>query len=817
MRTTPRGLVDDVRADIRYAARSLLRSPGFFVAALSLGAAVGAVTAVQSTVDWLLDRSPTGVVEPERLVAMRLTEQGREGERYATFAFSVPQYEALRDIQDAFVDVAAYGKLPMIASGDDWQDRLVFQYVSGSYFPLLGMRPHIGRVLGPDDDVEGAVAAVVLSHTMWQSRYGGDPDVLGRAIRLQSGEGRIVGVLPARYEDYSLDWNAPTDLWLPLHAGAHQTDMEIMLTSPSTFFPILGRLRPGVSADEAHARAQRWVTELPPVRTTIEANAIYVGPERELRISRRDEAEAFLTALLAVGSLILCAAAFNVVNFFLGRAARRRREIALRSALGADRPRLVRQLVTEASLMAAATSGTAMIVGSLVVSVLGRLPNVYLDVPAVISPITTTGALDLRMLAGAAALGGVAAFATGVLPMLASFGDPMVAIKGTAPGWSWSRFRPTLRQGVLMLQVGLAVAMSVTAGLYAQGFRHAAAADPEYAEPETLLIARVSSAVGRTVDRAPSMTSLTEQIEAAPWSVSVALSYNRPYAGGFGTAALPADPEAKFRVDGAVATPGLFDTFGVPLAAGREFEEGDHETEAVIINRTLAERLWPGVDPIGQSFVYTDAPARVVGVVARERCADLLAAPDGCVWRPIMSAGGGTINVRTAGPAEAAIPALRALVTETDPTMVVVEAESLASFLDGRVRAERTAAIVSSGLALFGVLLLAVGCVSLFLSMVRESLREIAIRMALGATSSRVTSVIMTQGLLVTGVGVVVGVCVAGIVATRLAGQFYGIVPIHPPTFVIVSVMVLLISLVSVGYTAVVATRTDPATHLHMD
>lgn len=809
-------IADEVREDVRFAARTLVRAPGFIVGVASLGLAVGATAAVYGTVDWLLKRPPSGVVEPGRLVGLGLTEKGREGERGATFGFSYPQYEVLRETQDAFSSVGTYGKLLMVVGGQGWTDQVVFQYVSGTYFPTLGARALLGRTLRPQDDVEGAPPAVVLSYALWQSRFGGDPDVIGSPIRLQAAEGRIVGVMPEGFEDFGLDWNGPTALWLPLSA-ARATGMAVMLTSPVTFYRVLGRLRSGIDIVEAGARAQRWVDNLPAVRAVIEANAITVQPARELRITRRDEAGTFLNALLGVCALILTAACFNVANFFLGRAARRRREIALRTVMGATRLRLARALAVEATLLGVATAGCALTVGAWVGSVLARMPNLYLDLPVRGAPITTAGALNPRLLMLAVVCSVATAFAVAFVPMLGALREPFVSIAGSGPRWLGGRLRPTPRQALLVLQVSLAVALSVTAVLYAQGFRSALAADPEIEDPSTLLYARIMPVAAPRGSFAPVYADLLDRIVATPWSSAAGLAYNPPYAGGIGTAAHPGDPEGAFDIDAAVAGPGLLATLGIPLVAGRDLADDDSE-DVVVINRTLAERLWPGERAVGRSFESNRGPARVVGVVARERCRGLLADARGCAWSPVPDREGGrTVYVRTVGPAEHAALPLREMVSEAAPGLAVVEARSLESFLDDRIRAERVAALASTALALFSLALLVIGCVSLFVSMVRDRLRDIAIRMALGATGSRILGGIITHGTAITAVGVVVGSLAAYAMSHRLANQLYGVSPTQIVTYVGVSAVVLAVAVVSVAYAGFVATRIEPVEHLHVE
>lgn len=816
----PRGfphLLDDVWGDLGYAFRTLVRTPGFGVAVVSLGLAVGATGAVYGTVDWLLHRPPRGVSNPDEIIGLRLSERGREEDRRGAFGFSYAQYEAIEAVQDAFTDVAAYGKLLMMAGGDDWSEQVVFQFVSGSYFPLLGARPLLGRMIRPEDDVEGAVPAVVLSYGLWQSRFGGDPEVLGRPIRLQGGEGRIVGVMPRDFEEFSLDWNSSTELWLPLRTAA-TTGMGVMLGSPATFFPVLGRLRPGVDIDEATARAQRWVADLPQARIRIiEPNAIAVRRVDDMRISRSDEARSFLGALLVVCGLILVAACFNVANFFLGRAARRRREMALRTALGAAPSRMMRQLATEAAVLAVATAAVSGVIGLWIASTLARMPNLYLGIPVRGAPITTAGAVDTHLVGVTVALGTATAVCMAFLPMLSVFGDPMDAIRGSHGRWSWGRIRPTARQGLLAFQVALAVVLSITATLYAQGFRRALSTDSGYAEPSRLLFAQVTSAENPRGTFHPFYEQLLERIEAEAWAVSAALTYNPPYSVGWGTVSRPDAPDGAFEVTGDVASPDLFATLGIPLVAGRELASDDGR-DVAIINRTLADRLWPGEDPVGQQFLYTGDLTRVVGVVDRERCEDLLAPLGPCAWRGVTDGPSGrTVFIRTVGPAEDGIEPLRALLAEMGPSMVITDAQSVASFLADRIRAQRVSAVASMALALFGIVLLTIGYVSLFVAMVRESRRELAIRMALGATQGRIVRVVVRHGVILSVLGAVGGVGGALVVSRRLSDQFYETSATDPTTYLIVPLGVLALAGASVGWAALRATYGDSMEHLQTE
>jgi putative ABC transport system permease protein len=808
--------IDEIRLDLRHAAKTLVRSPGFAVAALSLGLAMGATTAVYSAADWLLNRSPRGVLEPERLVGLRLTERGREAD--VRYGFSFPQYLQLESVQDAFLDISAYAKVTGFVANEGWAEEIVQEFVTGSYFPLLGVRPYLGRLITPEDDVDGTEALAVLSYAFWQSHFGGDPEVLGRSIGLGRDTGRIIGVLPPEFEDYSLDWNGPTHIWLPMRSAQTLQGMAGMLTMTQTFFPIMGRLAPGVTTEQAREMAQRWVASLPEITTLFEPNAIHVDPERSMRIARRGEAQTFLGALLVVCVLVLLAACANVANFLLGRAVLRRKEMALRAALGASRSRMFRQLLTEASLLATSSAGVTIIAGVTVGSLIAPFPQIYLGLAGRTTPLTTSGAVDARTLALSVASVLLASVTLGVLPLLGTFHDPMLAIRKSAPGWSWNRLRPTARQSVLVLQIGLGVALAVTATLFARSFDSAAAIDADFTEPSAVLMARLAPWAMEREEVGPFFDALITQLEATPGVEAATLSYQPPFAGGQSTVSLTDSPGPPMEVGGATAGPRFFETSGVELLAGREFSEYRGDRSLVIINTTLAEALWPGEDAVGRSFTYGNDAARVVGVVAHERCRDLLQDSTPCVWSQVgIESGARTIRIRTAGDATSFIPILHQMVATLSSGVAIGQEQSMEAFLEKLTRAHRVAAVATSGLALFGILLVVIGCASVFLAMVRESVHEIAIRVALGATSGRLTLRVTIHGLLLMTAGLTLGLYATTVVAGRLADRLVGISPTDPGSYVFGSMLIFLAGMATVTYAALIATTTNPAEQLHAD
>jgi predicted permease len=812
-------VLDELRQDLRFAARTTLRTRGFLVAALSLGAAVGATTSIYATADWLLNRPPRGVVEPERLLSLAITEAGSPEVDEKLFGFSFGQFTAIEHVQDAFTDVAAYSKYVEVASADGWEQQSVFQFVTGAYFGMLEIRPHLGRLIGPEDDVDGTEALAVLSHAFWQSHFGGDPDVVGRTFRFASNPVVVIGVLPPGWEDFSLDWIGPTHVWLPMRSAQRLDGMPGMLTHTQTYFRIMGRLRDGIGLEQAREMAQRWLEHAPALtNTSFTPNAIAVRPAQEHRIARRAQASTFLGALFLVCVLVLLAASANVANYLLGRAAERRREMAVRTAVGAARSRIIRQVLTESALLASVTSALAVGLGAWLGSRLAPLPNLYLGLTFRTDPISTRGAVDGHLFA--LALGGAFALciALGLAPLLGSFRDPASALRRGQSGWSWGRLRISLRQSVLVLQVGLGLVLAISATLLGRSLHGALTTDPEYADPSTLFLARLEPIGLEATERGTVFDAVRRELDAAPEVVSATMGWHPPFAGGWNMVESLDQPGLRFEVGAASAGPRYFETLGIDVVAGTEFPDYGMTSDQVIINEQLAEALWPGQDPVGRRFRSVGDERRVVGVVARQRCRTLLGPPSGCLWSSYARDGStATLRVRTAGPASEFTPVLEGIVDRISPDLAIVEVQTMEEIVERMTRPERVSAAISTALALFGIALLAVGFASVFVAMVRDSRREIAIRMALGATDGRLAARVTGQGLLLLVLGSALGLWLATLITARLGDRLIGVSPTDPASYAFATLVTLTVGLAAAGIAARMATRTEPAVNLRAE
>lgn len=812
--------VDALWRDIRFSARTLLRTPSFIIAVLSLGVAIGATVAVYNTADWLLRRSPGGVVAPDELVTLRIVERDRTDLNPRGYGLSFPQYLAMRKTQDVFTDVATYGKLVGVVTTDTRSDQVVVEYVTGSYFGLLGVRPLLGRLLTAEDDLPGIPPNTVLSYLYWQEQFGGDPGVVGRAMQVNGVLTRVVGVLPATFEGYALDWNGPTSIWATTAVSQSLGNGGLTTRANNSFFPVIGRLKRGVSLQDVERTSQGWLETLPPLKMPAwVGNQILVRPTSEFRINSRQAAQDFLGVILVVCILILVAACFNLANVLLGRTFARRQEFGVRAALGAGRSRLLAHIIGEGVCIAAAAGVMGTLVGIAVAWALATLPRVYLNALAATTPVTTFGAIDGQLVWSAFGLGVVAAVLFGCVPLAPLAFRSTVSVMRDAPStWTWGRLRVSSRQVVLIAQVALAITLATTAGLYGRTFLRAAAVRPPYEQPESILVTRVALTAVPPAARKDVWPALLARLNAEPDVIAATVGWNPPYRVGFTRVQLPGGDPNGVQMSSTAGAPGFFAVQGVPVVEGREFSAtGEDERTGFIINRVLAQRLWPGqAAVVGQTVILNGASRTITGVVADDHCSGLLEEPVPCGWQPwTPDSGTSYLRVRTKGAPMAFVPRLRQVLRELAPTGALAEAAPLDVMFDEIIAPQRNAAVIALGLATFGVLLLALGAIALFLSMVRDSRREIAVRLAIGATPAMVVRRVMWQGMALVASGCILGVAIAYMLARQIEEQLFQVGPTDAPSLVAAPLVVSIVSLLAIGYAASDAAKTEIAPQIH--
>jgi predicted permease len=783
--------VDDGRRDVSYAFRMLRRSPVVTATAmLSLAIGLGASTAIFSVGNALLFRRPPGIAEADRLVDIGIS-RGDGGFNPASF----PTYVDVRDRANSFAGVYARQMFPMalsvrVAGSAGTSERIFGQFVTPNYFGVLGVTPTAGTLFGPAAvDAPGASPFVVLGHAYWTNRFNGNRAVVGQAILVNGLPFTVVGIAPKAFYGTAV---MAADLWLPLNMFSAATGQsETIFTNRENGWLVMGaRLKPNVSvaaaAAEVNALAQDLAREY---ASATAAKGLQVLPSSSLPGNRATVA-IFFALLMGMVSLVVLVACANVSGILLARASARRREIAVRLSLGADRARVVRQLLTETAVLFVLAGAAGLVLARIGTAVLvSRLP-------ALPFPLALSLPFDSPVVAFTLGLSLLAAFASGLAPALqASKAQPVAALKDSH-GPSHSR----LRQAFVIAQVAFSVALVVGAGLFARALARAGAVDPGFNPRGVELTSIDISMAGYTDATGPAFwRSLVEGVRALPGIQGATVA--RVVPGGFEGIGLglgvPGGHSSAddFEADGNIVEPGYFATLGIPLVAGRDFSAADtHGAEPVaIVGEAAARHFWPGQNALGK---YLSQPIKggtrnyvVVGVAADIKSTSLV---DGMsqsfVYLPLHQAYAShltssmTLVTRTQDGRGVA-PAIRQLVTSLSPNLPTVTFRTLEDSVALGLVPQRVALSLSSSLGAVGLLLAAIGIYGVTAFMVTRRLREFAIRIALGARRADIVRIVLRQGLGLTVIGCVVGVMLAGAAAGVLSTFLLGIPALDPTAF----------------------------------
>jgi len=810
--------MDSVLQDLRYALRTLRRSSGFTsVVVLTLALGIAGNTAVFSVVNGVLLR-PLPFAEQDRL--FMLAEQNRQG------GLRPPSYPTFLDWQ---TQSSAYLGLSYVRGGGerlagaDGVQTIVASSVSSGFFAVLGETPLLGRLFTPDEERAGAHVAV-LSYGLWQDRFGGDPHILGMTLSLDAGVFAVIGVLP---HDVAYPPWTDAQLYFPL-ATVAATDRVLTQRGFHADCRIIGRVKPGVSLEQARAQlngvALREGTVYPEFNadwTSVRFIPLY----EELLGDSRPQ----LLVLVAAVGLVLLIACVNVTNLTLARAGARGRELAIRSALGAGRGRVVRQLLTESVVLAcvggalgviAAYWGIALLKRA-APSVLPRLEQVHVDGWVLVFAIGVTS---------------LTAIAAGLLPAIRGARPNLTdALKESTGGAGIARERQRLRAVLVTGEIALAVILVVGAGLLIRSLWQLRAVNPGFA-PEGLVTFFISPPPTRA--RSPAaLTALYTEIQdaarALPGVTSTGLTNFTPLGPGglpspveiAGRAADPMhDPQVWFMT----VSPGYFRTMGIPLRAGRELTEGDLTAgPAVVVNEAFARAFWPSQDPVGRQVTlhkavqgrpdFGDAmPSTVVGVVGDVHQFGLDTPPVPQVYLPFTRNVWGHMSlvVRTATPPAGLIATLRRTVRQVDPDipMTLGGGTSAVGTIDvtGGLASRELDTWLLGGFAASALILAAIGVYGLFAYSVAQRRHEIGIRVALGASRGQVLGLIVGDGMRLAVVGIALGAGGALVLTRLLTGLLYGIGASDPGTFGAAAILLGLVALLASYLPARRAARVDP-------
>jgi predicted permease len=809
--------------DLQYGVRMLLKSPGFTaVAVLTLALGIGANTALYSVANELLKSMP-GVPHPEELVDVVGMRTGQEG-GYGLLPYA--DYVDYRAAEEAFVLSAVKRAFVKITWKND-SALVLAEIVSGNYFDMLGVRPILGRTFSKDE-TEAAVGApvAILGWASWQNRFGGIKEIVGRTVKLNGQPFTIIGVAPKAFGGRGRQ--VVQEFWVPTSAYDHlvPADAGALSQRGRAYWTFLGRLRPGVSLEQAQARVTRIAERLeqgfPSTNRGITARVLRedVGDPRQARVFRFA-----VFAFMGLGGLVLLVACGNVCNLFLARAEVRHREMAIRAALGAGRGRLLRQLLTE-SIVLAALGGLAGVLAAFWTLDLLRRWRPDVDIP-----ITPGLVIDGGALAYAGLLLVLSTLFFGLVPALRLSSLHLIpAIKGDGPGQGSPR--RLLSSGLVVAQVGTAFVLLIISGLLVQSLRAAERVELGF-DPRNVLTARMDLSLEK-YDKAAWQglyRELKDRLAALPGVAGVSVSQGVPIIRSDG---------ASFFVEGAsgvegdrqdtaliYADPDFFRTVRIPLLSGRSFEPSDDHTRpnVALVNRAFAERHWPGQNPLGRVLRLheTEGPRlEVIGVVADSKYNFVAEDRSQCVFVPLYQNDMPSISVllRTTGEPTAWAPALRSVIKELNPEMLLLDVqpyERLLGQIGGGFFIFRLGASFASALASLALLLALLGLYGLIAFGVSQKTREVGVRMALGADSRSVLWLFVRRGLLLTAAGLAAGLLAAAAATRLITTYLYGVSAIDPATFVTVPLLFTGVALLASYLPARRATRVDPMVTLRCE
>jgi predicted permease len=815
-------LLETVVRDTRYALRVLRKSPGFTITAvLTLALAIAINTAVFSIVDGVLLR-PLPYPEPERLALVEAQVEAAGMRDHRTSQHGVTWVTVRDHATTADRAVFSTWVSGVNAVAGDRAIHADQQKVGRGFFRVLGVQPLYGREFSLDEDRRGGPAAVIVSHEFWQSTLGGDPAVVGRSITLRGEPHTVVGVMPP-----AVQTGVHTDLWTPLRAG---TDGE----GSGENYQVLLRLSPGVTRAAVDTELQRLGSEINRLRPPAEGTTITY---RTIPLQRglTDSLRRPLMMLWGAVGIVLLIACVNLAGLLLARGARRTREIATRLALGSGRAAIVRQLLVESLLLGVAGAALGLVLGWYALDALRDVAGKALDLW---QPI----AVDGRAAAACAALALLATATFGILPALQS------TRLGVRHGLSFSGTRSVAgapshlpRRLVVVAQVALGVVLLVGAGLLLRTFTHLRALDPGfdatnvYAATVSLQDARYQTAaqVNQLVDGALVRLEESGGVEAA--GVSLGLPYERILNLGFRHLDGP-EAAGDARMTSATYTAGdYFGTLRIPVLAGRTFDARDTTTSApvAIVNATILRQYFGGANPVGRRIRFAGGDREIIGVVGDVQLRPGFGergplAPMPLAYFPLSQAGDGMLRlvhgwfatafvVRAQGTADHVVPTLRAAVDAVDPMLPFAEVRSMAAVQSAAVALPRLLMVLLLSLAGVAVILAGVGIHGLISSSVIERTREIGIRIALGASTSRAVRTLAMPGILLAITGTIVGAFAARSAAGLLRSFVWGISPVDPATYIAVTVLFVCIAAAASVVPALRILRLDPAKTLRAD
>jgi predicted permease len=819
--------------DLRGGLRILKKSPGFtFVALLSLALGIGANTAIFTIINAVF-LHPLPVEEPSRLAELftRDTITFNANANFQLTGTSLPNYEDYRDQNNVFSGLAMVTfPIPLNWGGQAEPQQLNASLVSGNFFDVLGVKPYRGRTFIPDGDKKiGGNAEVVLSYSMWARRFGSDEKFIGQTILLNGTPYTIVGIAPPGFKGI-VSLGRPDLLWVPVTMRDYVLTGQLKDLEYNRRFrwvSMVGRLKPQVDFAQARASMKTIAAGLEkeyPRDNKGRTVELFPLNESALGINQRKQFSLAGGVLMSVVGLVLLIACVNLANLLLAQASKREKELSIRAAMGAGRFRLVRQLLTESTVLSL-LGGLA----GLVVAYWGR--NVLWSFRP---PFLLDGSIDLsfdaRVLGFTLLISLFTGLIFGIIPAIKASGTDINEVlktggRGGALGWTHNRLR-----GLLVIsEIALALVALVGSGLFLRSMQNAQQFNPGFESQNLLQMNFDLGALRYDADHGQQFfRDAIERAKTVPGIVSASVSSNGVFGGGLAGTIFREGEQTDPNNRGTLVnfddvTPGHFETMRIPLIRGRDFTDFDREntTRVAIINEAMAKAIWPGQEPLGKRFAIVKEPEllQVIGVVGTAVIGQIGEDPQPIAYLPMRQQYSpfATLVARTNSNPEPLIGAVRAQVQQIDKNLAFTNAQTVQQILGQGLWAARMGAAL---LGLFGALALilaSIGIYGVLAYSVAQRTSEIGLRMALGAQPRQVLGLVLKQGMLLAIIGAVVGIIVALPVARMAGNLLYGVSATDPLTYAGITLLLMAVALLACYLPARRATRIDPLIALRVE
>ena len=808
-------MITSILQDLRFAVRGIRRAPSFSLtvfATLAIG--IGATVAVFSVVNGVLLKD-LPYPEPERIVRVQHLEP------YGTV--SEPEFVDYKREVGALSGLAAYRSVSVTLSGEDGEpERVRVATVSEDFFKVLGAPMWLGRSFSPDEDRRGGPLVAVMSNGLWRRRYGADSSIIGRSLVLNDRPRTIIGILPPGVEFPARD----IGLWLPL-----RLNYDTLWTRNNHYLELIGRLAPDATVERARAQvaglARRFVSDFPDTYDPGKPLLTRIAPLASVLVA---ESRPYIIALFGAVTLVLMIACVNVANLMLARGESRRREVAIRTAMGASRYRVMRQALTESLLLALIGGAAGLIVAS------GTVNALRATIPSSV-PRAGDIAVDVGVLIFALAVTLVTGILCGVVPAFrVAREDAGDTLKETGRSSSGSRGRGRVRRLLAVSEIALAVVTLSGAGLMMRSLWNLQAIDLGFS-PDNVLAVQIAPPARYVDEQATQLYDrIIERVQAIPGVEAAGAVEDLPITDGNSIWSILIDGAPMTSVANAPAAMpqkvahGYFDAMRIPIVRGRTFTESDHVDAPLVavVNETMAREMWPGKDAIGGTVKMLNETmpwATVVGVVKDVRSTGFLTDPPPTMYFPQPQAARIAyyvpsqmwLIVRTKGDPRAVAGQVRSIVREIEPTAPIARLQTMNEAVAASVAPRRFTSLLLLGFATVALVLAGLGIYSVIAWSVTERRAEMGIRMALGASRGRVVGQVLGEGVRTAAIGAVVGLVIAFGTTGFLRSLVVGISPGDPVTLVVVTVALMLVAVAASYVPARRASGVDPVRAIRAD